>query len=597
MKIKEKDYKLWDYVYLPFSFAPIAVAVQIVDKIIGALIPSLQVLVTAKFVDTVLGLLNNKGNARGLAYDLLHIVLLISYRYISVLIVEIAKTKMQIKLCESFQEAIIEKRAKLQYSHIENNETWDLVERVGKNAADKIVEGFDIVLRMGAIILRVGALMGILASQVRWASVAILVICAPLMKWAVQSGKVTYKAAQESVKYNRRANYFEEILIAGENIAERTLFGYAKDVNRRWKEAFCTAYNIQVKSQRNRYVRMKGASQITILMSTIIVAVLLQPLGAGSITVGSFIAFVNAVFGLTQMMSWELTYITSQLANNREYLRDLSLFSRLSEKAGAIDGKDIDGFDPTVIEFIDVSFAYPGTDVLVLKNFNLKISMHKHYAIVGQNGAGKTTITKLLTGLYDNYTGEIYIGEKNLREYAYSELKAMFAVVYQDFAKYRLRLADSIMLGNIQGCSEMDIMKAVEILGLTDVIARLPQGIATPIGKISDTSIDLSEGEWQRIAVARAAVSKSPIRIFDEPTASLDPISESRMYKLYDSICKGKTTIYITHRLGAAKLSDEIIVIDNGHVAEQGVHSDLIAKNGIYASMYTSQKEWYSEKS
>jgi ATP-binding cassette subfamily B protein len=196
--------------------------------------------------------------------------------------------------------------------------------------------------------------------------------------------------------------------------------------------------------------------------------------------------------------------------------------------------------------------------------------------------------------LYDNYTGDILIDKKNLRDFTQAELKAMFSIVYQDFAKYQIRLLDSIGIGNINGASEQDINSIIETLGLTDMVSKLTEGVQTPLGKIKESSVDLSGGEWQRIAIARSLISGAPIHILDEPTAALDPVAESEVYELFAKISKGKSTVFITHRLGAARLADEIFVIADGNVAEQGTHDELISKNGIYAEMFEAQRGWYA---
>ncbi|MBW9158790.1 ATP-binding cassette domain-containing protein [Clostridium tagluense] len=221
----------------------------------------------------------------------------------------------------------------------------------------------------------------------------------------------------------------------------------------------------------------------------------------------------------------------------------------------------------------------------------------KHYAFVGSNGAGKTTITKLITGLYDEYEGDILIDGNNIREYSQSYLKALCSVVYQDFAKYYISFKDNLSIGRINGIknkgNDILIQDAVSTMSLNDVIESLPHGMDTPLGKIKSKGVDVSGGQWQRIAMARAIISPSPLRILDEPTAALDPISESNIYEKFEEISRGGTTIFISHRLGSTKLSDEIFVLGNGQVVESGNHNELISKNGVYTEMYESQKGWY----
>ena len=166
-------------------------------------------------------------------------------------------------------------------------------------------------------------------------------------------------------------------------------------------------------------------------------------------------------------------------------------------------------------------------------------------------------------------------------------------MVYQDFAQYAIPLRDNIALGDIRRFPKAPAQEAVQTIGLADAVRRLPEGMNTWLGKVREGGMDLSGGEWQKVAIARALVSRAPMRILDEPTASLDPAAESRMYELFGRVSTGVSTILITHRLGAAKLADQIVVIDGGRVVEQGTHDDVLEEGGLYASMFESQRGWY----
>lgn len=323
---------------------------------------------------------------------------------------------------------------------------------------------------------------------------------------------------------------------------------------------------------------------------------LLIPLTKGEITPGMFIGVDNAAIGIVTIVSGSIGWMVEYFAQSVKYLEDLSEFSLLEDQEGALDEScdmNEEGFDS--IEFKNVSFAYPDTDRYILKNCSFRLNKGEHYAFVGVNGAGKTTITKLITGLYDNYEGEILINGKNLREYTLAQIKGMFSVVYQDFAKYQIEFEDNIKLGCISKDDEQRITQVVEDINLTEVLNNLPKGQKTPLGKIFEDGVDLSGGEWQRLAIARSLYSDAPMRILDEPTAALDPIAESGIYSLFRDITKDKSAIFITHRLGAAKIADKILVIDDGKVKEFGSHNELMNKNGIYAQMFNTQKGWYEE--
>ncbi|MNP20635.1 Lipid A export ATP-binding/permease protein MsbA [compost metagenome] len=231
---------------------------------------------------------------------------------------------------------------------------------------------------------------------------------------------------------------------------------------------------------------------------------------------------------------------------------------------------------------------------MILKGLSLKLFSKRHYAFVGVNGAGKTTITKLLTGLYDNYAGEILIDGKKIRDFSQAELKSLFSIVYQDFAKYQVPMVDSIGLGDVRDMPMENVDGPLKVLGLNRAVSKMRSGIKTPLGRIYEDGIDLSGGQWQKVAIARSLVSRAPMHILDEPTAALDPVAESELYELFRKASKNKSTIFITHRLGAARIADEVFVIADGRVSEQGTHKELMDKGGIYAEMFEAQRGWYA---
>lgn len=594
MLMEGRNYRLLDFVRIPFQISPLLTLIKVVNQLITASIPSFQVLVTAIFIDTALAIFHGAEQYNQIFLPLTWMMLIIVYNYLNWSLLSFINLKMEMKMTESFRSAIVEKRSRLEYRHIEDNDTWDLITRTCGDPVGKINGGFENLLGAVNIVVRVFSLLIILVMQVWWAAFAIIGISVPLFGLAIKGGKATYQANKEAEKHKRRADYLHNVLSGRDNIEERALFGYSEHLNSMWYEKYEEARKINLKVTLKYFIRMKGSSLITVLISIFIIGVLLVPLSNGMITAGMFMGLVTATLGLIQMMSWNLSHITSELAKNREYLKDLTAFMKLSEQEGALDlPVEAPQISFERIEFINVSFQYPGTDKFILKNFNLRLDKGIHYAFVGINGAGKTTITKLLTGMYDNFEGEIKINDKSIREYKQSELKALFSVVYQDFAKYYVSLEDNIYLGDVNSKEEERLEEAVSLLDLQDTLDKLPQGKKTYLGKIKEGGMDLSGGEWQKLAIARALYNPAKIRILDEPTAALDPVAESNIYEMFGKISQGESTIFITHRLGAAKLADEIIVIADGAVAEQGDHETLMKKGGIYAEMYESQRSWY----
>ena len=244
--------------------------------------------------------------------------------------------------------------------------------------------------------------------------------------------------------------------------------------------------------------------------------------------------------------------------------------------------------------FQNVWFAYPGSEVSVLKGVNLSISPGEHLSVVGLNGAGKTTFIKLLCRLYDPTEGEILMDGVDIREYDYEEYMKVFAPVFQDFKLFAFSIQENLVLGNAAG----EDKRAAEMLGkagLTEKLASLEKGADTALFKhYEGDGIEPSGGEQQKIAIARALYKDAPVVVLDEPTAALDPIAEYEIYRQFEELVAGKTAIYISHRLSSCQFCDRIAVFSDGVVKEYGTHGELASReNGIYAGMFAAQAQYY----
>ncbi len=248
-----------------------------------------------------------------------------------------------------------------------------------------------------------------------------------------------------------------------------------------------------------------------------------------------------------------------------------------------------------VIEFSHVSFKYPRSEQYVLKDINLKITSGEHLSVVGLNGAGKTTFIKLLCRLYDVTEGEILIDGINIKEYSEEEYRKLFAVVFQDFQLFAFSLRDNIALGDI--ANEDEVNRVLELSGFYEDAQKLPQGLDTMLYKSFDEKgTELSGGQQQKTAIARALYKNAPIVILDEPTAALDPVAEYDIYRRFDTLVGGKTAIYISHRLSSCKFCDRIAVFAENTIKEYGTHDELVdKKNGIYAELFAAQAQYYVE--
>ncbi len=596
----DKIFKMIDFLKIPFQACPGCSAIICITRIISSLIPALTALATAYFVNTAIAIFSNEKEFAAIFLPLSCYMLIVIYNYLkNVIIFNFVNIRFDMKIFRYFRADMINKRAKLKYEHVENNDTWELINRTSNNLLGSIASGFNGILDIIDLILQVTSVLLIIFTQVWWVALVILALAVPFTLLAVRGGKEVYEADKEAEEKRRRAEYYRKVLSERENVEERSVFAYTDVIKDKWHGIYEVARKISLKVNVRWYVLGRIGSVITLAFTLMILGILFIPLKSGALSIGLFVGIQTSLMDLVDTMSWRLSYVTSEFTKNLQYLKDLTRVMALSEQEGAFDlPADYKKVSLYTIEFENVTFQYPGTERYVLKDFSVKLEKNKHYAFVGVNGAGKTTITKLLTGMYDNYEGNIYINGKNLRDYKLAELKAFFSVVYQDFAKYYITIEDNIRLGNTREIDheeydEKNMWELLERIELKNVVEEYPEKLHTYLGKIRENSLDLSGGQWQRLAITRALYNPAKVQILDEPTASLDPVAESKIYQLFGEMSKGKTTIFITHRLGAARLADEIIVLADGKVVEKGSHDELLGADGIYTEMFESQRSWY----
>ena len=282
----------------------------------------------------------------------------------------------------------------------------------------------------------------------------------------------------------------------------------------------------------------------------------------------------------------EFDYINSYLSTYEDFIAQPSM---------AYDGTlPIEKRDDGQYEFAfhDVSFSYPGTNIPVLEHVTLSFAVGEKTALVGRNGAGKTTLIKLLCRLYEPTSGYITLNGIDIRKYSYKEYTQAFSVVFQDFHLFSLPLDENIAAGT--EIDEAALQSSLAKVGLTDRVQQLPQGVRTRLYNNNGSGVDLSGGEAQRTAIARALYKDAPFVILDEPTAALAPIAEAEIYEQFSQMTAGKTAVYISHRMSSCKFCDRIIVLDHGRIAEDGTHDTLLANHGIYANLYETQAQYYT---
>lgn len=314
----------------------------------------------------------------------------------------------------------------------------------------------------------------------------------------------------------------------------------------------------------------------------------------GKITIGTFSQMLSA--GGTLHASLQAVILGLQdISKRSSYMYEIIKFMDYPPAMEKGDRKIENISGGHIIEFRHVSFKYPHTENYVLNDVSLTLKAGEKLSVVGLNGAGKTTFIKLLCRLYDADSGEILLDGVNIKDYDYDEYMKLFSVVFQDFRLLAFSAKDNILLGKEDENGDENVDRLFEKTGIFKKIDSLPKGRDTMMFKQFDKEgVELSGGEQQKMAIARALYKNAPVIILDEPTAALDPVAEYEIYRQFDSLVNGKTAVYISHRLSSCKFCDNIAVFSEGTVKEYGTHSELVHKpDGIYAEMFKAQAQYY----
>ena len=334
---------------------------------------------------------------------------------------------------------------------------------------------------------------------------------------------------------------------------------------------------------------------VTVVLTALVYAFVCLKAWAGAFGVGYITQYVGAITQLFQGLS-VLLQTMGQIRANGEFLQlnfeYLDLPNRMYQGSLTTEKRADRKYE---VEFRDVSFRYPDTDQWALRHVNIRFRVGSRLAVVGRNGSGKTTFIKLLCRLYDPTEGEILLNGIDIRKYRYDDYMHIFSVVFQDFKLLALPLGE-----NVAGAAEYDrvrVEKCLKDAGFGDRLDTMPNGLDTWLYKdLTEDGVDISGGEAQKIAIARALYKDAPFLILDEPTAALDPIAEAEIYSRLNDIVEDRTAVYISHRLSSCKFCDEVAVFEGGQIVQQGSHDALLAEeNGTYSTLWHAQAQYYNE--
>lgn len=470
---------------------------------------------------------------------------------------------------------------------------YDDLQRAQQDAPQRLFFMFTNALGLVQSFLTLSTYLYLLAAA-HWSLVALVVLVTMPAAWSgMHFARLRHRLLRQQTPLQRESNYISGLLTSRDVAKEVRLFGLVPYLTARWRTLFERMRRENLALQRKSALGGFAANVAAAGGLAGASAILAAQVFRGALTLGDFVALTQAV---TQSQGSLNTLSSSFNAMYEHALIATEVFTFLALPEEAASGGNLPCPRPIrqAIRFEGVSFRYPEAAADVLQDLTFEIRPGEQVALVGENGAGKTTLVKLLLGLYRPSAGRITYDGIDLRELDPTSVRREVTVVFQDFARFDLTAQENIGFGDLDRLhSETALAAAARQGGADEFLQRLPNGYQTTLGRYFKDGHELSYGQWQKVAISRAFFRDAQVVVLDEPTAALDARAEAEVFRQFGAVAAGKTSIFISHRLGTARAADRILVLKQGRLVEQGHHDALVAHGGEYARMYELQAQWY----
>ena len=574
--------------------APGVVVSSVGARLIASLIPLAMLAVTGTIIQNIHAFTSHEKALPGYFWWLVAAeFVLASLSTVLVRALDYLDTILADKFTRHISTKIVEHASRLDLTSYEDPVFYDKMERARVQGTDRLV-----MIQSAGRLFQQGITAASLAGSILffspWLLLALIVCVVPAFLGETHFAFLGYSLNFQQTTARRQMDYLRILGGSRESAKEMKLFGLGPFVVRRYTELSDKIHHENLGLAKNKLffgalLTMLG----TIGYYSTYAFVIYRTVG-GALTLGTMTVLVGAIAGAsTNLQAFFSTF--SIIADQALFMTDLLEFfevqPKIFSKPGALPApRPIrQGF-----EFKNVSFQYPGNSRLVLNSVSFKLEPSSRIALVGENGQGKTTIVKLLTRLYDPTAGQILLDGIDLREYDLDDLRKEIGVIFQDFTRFEMTASENIGVGQIEEIGNQFRIRSAANKSLAEkVIRKLPKGYDQVLGCRFEGGVDLSGGEWQKMALARAYLRDAQVLILDEPTAALDAKSEHEVFERFAELTKGKMSLLISHRFSTVRMADRILVLENGRIAEQGKHEDLVRESGRYAQMFELQAASY----
>ncbi len=490
---------------------------------------------------------------------------------------------------------ILDKAARVSYARFEDPAFVNAMSQARREASSRPLDLVNQVLAFGRHAITLAGFAALLWSLGPWAVLALVATALPPFWAEARHAREQFALQRARTLRNRKSFYLESVLTTEQTVKEVKLFQLARWLRDRYAEILLSFQVEELGLARRRAISAFALGLLATLALYGTYGWIVARTVTGAITLGSMTLYVMV------LRQGQTTLQSALQAVARAYEDDLFM-TNLAEFM-AVPDDEPDAAEPLEegppdlrapeITLEDVTFRYPGGARDALSHVSLTLGAGETVALVGKNGAGKTTIIKLLVGLHRPTSGRILVDGVDVATMTMSALRKRVGVIFQDFARLQLPMRDNVGVGWLPARDDdAAIHTAIDDAGATEVVARLPQGLATPLGRAFGGD-DLSGGQWQRVALARAFMRKSRILVLDEPTAAMDAEAEHEIFQRFRDLKRDRTAILITHRFSTVRMADRIVVFDDGRIVEEGTHDQLLALGGTYAHMFELQAAGY----
>jgi ATP-binding cassette, subfamily B, bacterial len=567
-------------------------------SVISGFLPAVSVWVTRGVVDSVVtAAFSSQHDMRMVWFFVVAQLLVGLLQSFFGTISNIVQQLLQERIGNRVQSMILRKANTLDLAFFEDADFYDKLRNATDESVYKPMQMVSQLFDFVKTVVTLFSMLAILLSLAWWLAVIALLMPIPAFISSSRYGWRGYRKMRHQSPERRRMLYLIRLMTTDTYNKEIKLFNLGHFFVKQYDDVAEELYQQDKKIVVPRYLAGFGWGGLSTLANSAIYIYVAFETVARVITIGGLTMYTQAAMQVGSNFQGLLGDISGIYENNL-YVDTLYEFLEYQPRIVSPTAPQLLERDPVVpgldIEFRDVSFTYPGKDQAALDHVSFTIKAGEAIALVGRNGAGKTTLVKLMTRLYDPDDGQILVGGRDVREYDIEALRRMVGVIFQDYVTYYMSARENIGVGKIDDIENLDLVeRAAWKSGANAVITKLPDGYSTMLGRWFKDGFQLSGGEWQKVALARAFMRDAPILVLDEPTSSLDAQAEYEIFTKFRLLTEGKTAVFISHRFSTVRLADRIFVIEQGVVKESGSHDELIALNGRYAELFNLQAEAY----